>query len=428
MQEESENEKKHTFETNKRYYIISIYTVVVVLICALLIKLIFSWASTSAFIKKYVSAATPVIAGVFIAYLLNPLANFLDRKAFSGLLKRTTKKTHPKISRAISIIFSYIIVIGLLALVIRFLIPQLANSITELVSLFQTWYSQSGTWINNLQERFPDVDITGIMNNIQTSVSDFLNVDRITSIVSNMVPKLFSTGVAVFKVAYNVLFSFIVSLYALFDKDRLVRNLKRLIRAIFKPARATSAIRVVELTHHIFCRFIVGKTVDSLIIGCLCFMLMSILGLPFTLIISVIVGITNMVPYVGPYVGAVPGFFIIFITSPIESLVYVLLILAIQMFDGLVLGPKILGDSTGLRPMWIIFAISVGGAAGGVLGMFLGVPTVAVIAALLDEWVTIRIKKNEAEDNDETSEVKVASAQEEASNQEEISKQEEVTS
>ena len=397
MQDNTENDKQHTFETNKKYYIISIYTVVVVLICALLVKMIFSWASTSAFIMKYVSAATPVIAGVFIAYLLNPLANFLDRKAFSGLLKKTTKKDHPKISRTISIIGSYVIVIGLLALVIGFLIPQLISSAAELVGLFQTWYSQSGAWIENLQERFPDIDITGIMSNIQTSISSFLNVDRITSIVSNMVPKLFSTGVAVFKVAYNVLFSLIVSLYALFDKDRLVRNLKRLIRAIFKPAKAASAIDIVELTHHIFCRFIVGKTADSIIIGCLCFMFMSIFKLPFALIISVIVGITNMVPYVGPYVGAVPGFFIIFITSPIKSVIYLLMILAIQMFDGLVLGPKILGDSTGLRPMWIIFAISVGGAAGGVLGMFLGVPTVGVIAALLDRWVDARIKKNESE-------------------------------
>ncbi len=410
MQDNTENDKQHTFETSKKYYIISIYTVVVVLICALIVKLIFSWASTSAFIKKYVSAATPVIAGVFIAYLLNPLANFLDRKAFSRLLKKIAKKDHPKISRVLSIIGSYVIVIGLLALVIRFLVPQLISSITELVGLFQTWYSQSGAWIESLQERFPDIDITGIMSNIQTSVSSFLNVDRITSIVSNMVPKLFSTGVAVFKVAYNVLFSLIVSLYALFDKDRLVRNLKRLIRAIFKPLRATSAIDVVELTHHIFCRFIVGKTADSLIIGCLCFILMSIFGLPFALIISVIVGITNMVPYVGPYVGAVPGFFIIFITSPIKSVIYLLMILAIQMFDGLVLGPKILGDCTGLRPMWIIFAISVGGAAGGVLGMFLGVPTVGVIAALLDRWVDARIKKNESEAIEEAHEETVGQA------------------
>jgi predicted PurR-regulated permease PerM len=193
-------------------------------------------------------------------------------------------------------------------------------------------------------------------------------------------------------VVYNLIFAFIVSIYVLLDKNRLVRNLKRLTKALFPKEKASSLIETGGLTHHIFSRFIIGKTVDSLIIGGLCFILMSFFKMPFALIISLIVGITNMVPYVGPFIGAVPGFFIIFISSPVQSLFYLILILAIQQFDGLYLGPKILGDSTGLRPIWIIFAISVGGAAGGVLGMFLGVPCVAVIARLLDDWVEKRIQ------------------------------------
>lgn len=387
MQEQTENQ--HTFETNKKYYIISIYTVIVVLICALIVKLIFSWASTSAFIAKYIVAAAPVIAGFFVAYLLNPLVNFLERKLFMKLMK----KKHPKICRTLSIIIAYLIVVGALALIFVFLIPQLSSSLTDLVGQIQTWYNQSLKWFNSLQEKYPDIDITSIVNNIQTSVMDFLNMDRITGLISSMVPKLFSTSIAFFKVIYNLIFAFIVSIYVLFDKKRLVRNMKRLIRALFKPAKASDIIRTGSLIHHIFSNFIIGKTIDSLIIGILCFILMSVFQMPFALIISIIVGITNMVPYVGPFVGAVPGFFIIFISSPIQSLFYLILILVIQQFDGLYLGPKILGDSTGLRPIWIIFAISVGGAAGGVLGMFLGVPTVAVIAILLDQWLDKRIQK-----------------------------------
>lgn len=391
MPEQPENQ--HTFETNKKYYIISIYTIMVVLVCALIIKLIFSWASTYAFIKKYVVAAAPIIAGFFVAYLLNPLVNFLERKLFIKLMKNR----HPKIARTLSIIAAYVIIVGVLVLICVFLIPQLTSSVTDLVSQIQSWYGQSLQWFNSLQEKYPDIDITGIVNNIQTSIMDFLNLDRITGLISNMVPKLFSTSIAFFKVIYNLIFAFIVSIYVLFDKQRLVRNLKRLVRAVFKPARAAGIIRTGSLIHHIFSSFIVGKTIDSLIIGVLCFVLMTIFKMPFALIISIIVGITNMVPYVGPFVGAIPGFFIIFISSPVQSLFYLILILVIQQFDGLYLGPKILGDSTGLRPIWIIFAISVGGAAGGVLGMFLGVPAVAVIAILLDQWVDKRIAKKDAD-------------------------------
>lgn len=388
-----ESDKQHTFESNKKYYTISIYTVAVVIICALIVKLIFSWAATQQVIMKYVVAATPVLAGFFTAYLLNPLVNYLEKKVFSKLLKGK----HPTISRTVSIVFSYIIVVGMLAAVFIFLIPQLTSSITDLVGQLQNWYSQSLIWFEQLQDKYPDVDITGIVANIQDSIISFLNVDKITELISSIMPKLFSTTISVFKVIYNILFAFIVSIYVLLDKNRLVKNLRRLIKAIFKPAKADGIISTMNLIHHIFSNFIVGKTVDSLIIGMLCFIVMTIFRMPFALIISIIVGITNMVPYVGPFVGAVPGFFIIFISSPLKAMFYLVLILAIQQFDGLYLGPKILGDSTGLRPLWIIFAISVGGAAAGVLGMFLGVPTVAVIAILLDNWISKRLEANAKE-------------------------------
>ena len=142
-----------------------------------------------------------------------------------------------------------------------------------------------------------------------------------------------------------------------------------------------------------FSVFISGKTLDSIIIGILCFIFMTILRLPYALLISVIVGVTNMIPYFGPFIGAVPGAFIILLIDPIQMLIYLLLILVLQQFDGLYLGPKILGDSTGLRPIWIIFAITIGGAVGGFIGMFLGVPCVAVIAFLTGRWVENRLQQ-----------------------------------
>ena len=179
----------------------------------------------------------------------------------------------------------------------------------------------------------------------------------------------------------------------LYDKKTLGTALHRFLYALLSEKTANHIIDTAKDCHRIFSGFISGKTLDSIIIGILCFIFMTILRLPYALLISVIVGVTNMIPYFGPFIGAVPGAFIILLIDPIQMLIYLLLILVLQQFDGLYLGPKILGDSTGLRPIWIIFAITIGGAVGGFIGMFLGVPCVAVIAFLTGRWVENRLQQ-----------------------------------
>lgn len=142
-----------------------------------------------------------------------------------------------------------------------------------------------------------------------------------------------------------------------------------------------------------FSGFIIGKSIDSLIIGLLAFVAMTILKLPYTVLISVIIGITNMIPYFGPIIGAVPGAFILFIVSPMKCLIFIIMVFVLQQFDGLILGPKILGESTGVRPLLILFSITVGGAYFGPLGMFLGVPFFATVQFLIKNWVDYRLYK-----------------------------------
>jgi predicted PurR-regulated permease PerM len=160
------------------------------------------------------------------------------------------------------------------------------------------------------------------------------------------------------------------------------------------PAKTVNLIKeVLKESANIFIGFILGKALDSLIIGIICFVLMMIFQFPYAVLISVIVGITNMIPYFGPYFGGAIGFLFVLINSPIKALFFVLLILVIQQFDGLYLGPKILGNSTGLSPLWVIFAITVGGSLFGVLGMFLGVPCVAVISYILNRIISHLLNK-----------------------------------
>ena len=181
----------------------------------------------------------------------------------------------------------------------------------------------------------------------------------------------------------------------LIDKEKLIRNFKRLIYVIMKKNTAERFISTLKDANEIFSNFVIGKALDSLIIGIICFIFMKMVGLEYAMLISVIVGITNMIPYFGPFIGAIPGSILLLTVNWKMAFVFIIWIVVLQQFDGLYLGPKILGDRLGLRPLWIIFAITVGGYFFGPIGMFLGVPTVAVIAYLLDRWITrVLIKKN----------------------------------
>ena len=213
------------------------------------------------------------------------------------------------------------------------------------------------------------------------------------NIVTNVVPMIFTTSISVVKGLLNVLIAFIVSVYMISDKKLLARGFKRVLYSVASEKAGDMIMETLRECYHIFSQFVLGKTVDSFIIGWICFFLMTILRLPFTPIISLIVGITNMIPYFGPFIGAVPGVVLILMVDPIKAIIFTVLIIVVQQFDGLYLGPRILGETVGLRPLWIIFAITVGGSIGGVVGMFLGVPVVAVSAYLMDKLLNKLVRK-----------------------------------
>ena len=212
-------------------------------------------------------------------------------------------------------------------------------------------------------------------------------------VVTDVVPMIFTTSISVVKGLLNVLIAFMVSIYMISDKKLLATGFKRILYGVASDRVADNIMKTLRECARIFSQFVFGKAVDSFIIGCICFVTMMIFRFPFTPIISLIVGVTNMIPYFGPFIGAVPGVILIFLVNPLMSLFFIVLIVVIQQFDGLFLGPKILGETVGLRPLWIIFAITVGGSIGGVVGMFLGVPVVAVVAYLLNQMLDRLDKK-----------------------------------
>lgn len=376
----NQHESKNKFESNKKYFTISVYTICTVLICTIGIRAVFNWTGTSAFLSQLVSKLSPFLIGAFMAYVLNPLVKSIEDK----LLRKKLRLRSKKLRGFLSILLTYLIVLGLVILFFLFIIPQLASSIYDLILALPS-VDDLRRALLALEEYFPAVD----WNLIEKPINDALPnvVSKVTSVLTNLIPLVYSASVSVVQWLINLIISIIVSCYILSDRKLLAHNAKKLLYVIIPQAKISALMDTLGECNHIFGGFIIGKMIDSLIIGTITLIVLSILHFPFSVLISVIVGVTNMIPYFGPFIGAIPGFLIILIINPRQALLFLLIILIIQQFDGLYLGPKILGDSTGLRPLWIIFAITAGGWAAGPAGMFLGVPCVAVIAYLINRFL-----------------------------------------
>lgn len=385
-----ELKESHKFIFNSRYYTISIYTIITVLICALIVRAIFMWEATSSAVTNLIRWSSPYLMGIFLACLLYPLVVFLERWLLGFM-----KKKYRGLARGLSILLTYIIFLGVIILVIGVIIPQVWQSVLDMAASVPGWYNKSMKFLVALNEQIPDIDFDFITMKLQEFGNSFLSSSNIQQQLQNIFMTVVSTSVSVVGILADVLIALIVSVYLLIDLDRIGKTAAKILRAFVSENMTRKAVIVSKECYSIFSGFVSGKMVDSLIIGILCFICMSLLNLPYALVISVVVGVTNMIPYFGPFIGAVPGAFILLMVSPVKMLIFLILVLVLQQFDGLYLGPKILGDSTGLRPAWIIFSVSAGGAVCGVLGMFLGVPVVAVIGHLINIWIDYRLKKKQ---------------------------------
>ena len=379
----------HKFESNKKYFTISIYTTVVILIGCIIFRFVTQWSTTSKFISQLWGILFPFFMGFLIAYILNPVVSFFQRNVSAKILKGKPEK-----QRGLAILISYLVMVGCIIICLRFIIPQLYDSVRELSLMIPDIYKSINSIFEHYRENGTDMLPGQIADMIETKTLPKL-FELTNNLLANIVPMLYEASMSFAKGLFNVFIAFIVSIYMTIDKFILKNAGKRVVLAIFNENFSYRVLRTLKDCHNIFSSFNIGKSIDSLIIGLLAFVAMTILKLPYTVLISVIIGITNMIPYFGPIIGAVPGAFILLIVSPMKCLIFVIMVFVLQQFDGLILGPKILGDSTGVRPLLILFSITVGGAYFGPLGMFLGVPFFATIQFLIGNWVDYRLyKKN----------------------------------
>lgn len=379
------------FIKNNRYFTICVYGVVMILASAIIFKMIIDIDKTKAWVGQVLGMLSPFIFGTLLAYILNPMVHVFYR-LIQKLCDKAKWKLRHGLHTGLAIMTTYTIVIGLILIMLRYVLPEIAENFGDFVNNFiPNAYNSFLLLLNELQERFPEIDIAALTKPLTDTLPDMISTAR--DMATNMVPAIYTLSMSIASWIVNLLITIIVSVYILYDKRRLMHGCWRLIYAFLPKKYIPACQEILTECNRLFSSFVVGKFIDSTIIGVLCFILMSIMRLPYVLLISIVVGVTNMIPYFGPFIGAIPGILILLFISPLQSFAFAILILCLQQFDGLILGPKILGNSTGMKPLWIIFAITVGGSIAGVIGMFLGVPVVAVISYLLDRYLTWRLQK-----------------------------------
>ena len=324
---------------------------------------------------------SPIIWGMVITYLLWPLVKMFQRKLFEPLLQkiRPKKPVSKSLARALSVVLAILVALVLIAALVWLIIPQLYTSIESIVLNSQQYYDTITGWINRFFENNPEVEeaLLSATGKASDSLLDWAKTALLPS-MGKIVTSL-TTGIyAVLRGILDVLIGFVVACYVLSNMELFMAKSKMVLYSIF-PLRSSS--------------FISGKVIDSAIIGVICYICCTIMRMPYVVLVSVVVGVTNIIPVFGPFIGAVPTALIILLDSPMKCLIYVIFILVLQQIDGNIIGPKILGSSTGINGFWIMFAILLGGGLFGFIGMLLGVPVFVVIYAGLEKLVSNGLKK-----------------------------------
>ena len=353
------------------------------------------------FFDKLMSVLSPVIYGLVFAYLLAPIVDFFDRYIQKGL-----PKVKSSLVRGLSILVTWICVIALIYLMFSILIPELVDSTKTLADNFESYYKTVYNWVNSLVEN-------------QTIFSDDIYSDQLLSALNGYYDKLVKwvtdtvipqAQVAIVAVTggiwsvviflKNILIGMMISVYLLARKESFAKQSKKILYAILPETPYRRTLRAVAEADRIFSGFVRGKLLDSLIIGILCFICCSIFKFPYTPIISVFVGVTNIIPIFGPFLGAVPCLLLILLIDPLQALYFLIFVVLLQQFDGNFLGPKILGETTGVSSFLIIISILIGGGFWGVFGMIIAVPVCAIICTVCRNFANRRLEKHHLPDDD----------------------------
>lgn len=389
------------FKLNNKYVRWGVTAFLVIAAGILFYYFVFHSSNILSGLNKLINILMPVVFGLATAYLLTPVLNYIETKLLIPIcdkLKIMQSQRRSAIVRGISVFCTAFLFIALIYILIHMLVSQLVPSIQNIINNFDNYTNNFMSWINRMMDDNPEVKNYVLQKVDQYSEQLDELIRQLPSNAMVLLKTVTNTATSTISVLWNFIIGFIISIYFMAGKEKFIAQAKKTCYALFERDTANIVIRNFRFTHKTFIGFLGGKIIDSIIIGILCFIGVSIMKLPYGALISVIIGVTNVIPFFGPYLGAIPSAILILIvnpTHPLQCVYFLIFILVLQQFDGNILGPKILGESTGLTSFWVIFSITFFGGLFGVFGMIVGVPLFAVIYAAVKSIVNTALMKKQ---------------------------------
>ncbi len=339
---------------------------------------------------------SPIIWGMVITYLLWPLVKMFQRKLFEPLLQkiRPKKPVSKSLARGLSVVLAILVALVLIAALVWLIIPQLYTSIESIVLNSQQYYDTITGWINRFFENNPEVEqaLLSATGKASDSLLDWAKTALLPS-MGKIVTSL-TTGIyAVLRGILDVLIGFVVACYVLSNMELFMAKSKMVLYSIFPLRSSKRILKAIRFTDTAFMSFISGKVIDSAIIGVICYICCTIMRMPYVVLVSVVVGVTNIIPVFGPFIGAVPTALIILLDSPMKCLIYVIFILVLQQIDGNIIETRLLGQKLGISDFWVLVAVLLFGGIFGFGGMMLGVPIFTLLYSLINDFVNRRLMK-----------------------------------
>ena len=344
--------------------------------------------------NRIMTIVAPFVWGLIIAYLLLPLTRQLEKLLSSNAMKKAHVKG--KFARIASIIISEVVLLVLLTAFVLLILPQLYSSIETIVVNSPEYYSKMSEWIELKLEDHPEVEkyVAQALESMSNQLLDLVK-NRLLPSMGNVISSV-TTGVyAAFRGVYNLIIGIIVSIYILSNREMAKAGFRKVLYTIFSVETAEKIRSGILFTDRTFMGFLSGKLLDSAIIGLVCYIFCVIVKMPYSLLVSVMIGITNIIPFFGPLIGLIPSAFIILLVDPFKCLIFVIFIIILQQIDGNILGPKILGSSVGINGFWVMFAIILGGGLFGFPGLILGVPVFVVIYSAMTTLIDKKLKRED---------------------------------
>lgn len=387
------------FKFNKKYLYWGTTAFLVIACSILFYYVLFHPSSFTSGFRRIINISMPIIDGFVLAYLITPILNKIENFIIRPIYLKAKIPMTPKSKRrmrAMSILLTIVLILVVLYEFFGLIIPEVIRSVQSIIFQMPVYVNNLSNWAMGLIKDNPDLEVAvnQLINQYSARVMDYVNTNLLPHI-NELIKTLSLSVIGVFKALWNFVIGFIISIYVLGSKEKFAGQAKKIAYALFDRKGGNELISNFRFIHSTFIGFIGGKIVDSIIIGIICFICTSIIGTPYAILVSVIVGVTNVIPFFGPWIGGIPSALLVLMVDPMQALYFIILILVIQQFDGNILGPKILGDSTGLSGFWVIFAITIFSGLFGVLGMIVGVPIFAVIYAGIKSVVNRLLHKKD---------------------------------